>query len=124
MLTKSNYRESSLFVKWAQKKMPSHPGVSYVKGVGALTRLHWKSLRSDNRNLNREMAKKLCKNKPGSGSCDEYPFSSTFQGCFAARTCEVTLIDLDHNRGAGTALAKFLRENRIVATDPYWVYVR
>lgn len=59
--------------------------------------------------------------------CDEYPFSSTFEGASSIEwDFSVRNIAYSENRGAGTDLGDFYVDDRILAwpvEDPYWVNV-
>lgn len=83
---------------------------------------------------NRATAVKACVAKWGIGyaqgkkyQCDEYPFASTYQGASTAKGnpwwYSVQVLKASENMAAGTSLATFLRENRILSGDQYWVAV-
>ncbi|MFF4223586.1 hypothetical protein ACFYZH_12110 [Streptomyces abikoensis] len=59
--------------------------------------------------------------------CDEYPFSSTYEGASSTEwDFSVRNIAYSENRGAGTDLGDFYVDDRILAwpvEDPYWVNV-
>lgn len=59
--------------------------------------------------------------------CDEYPFSSTYEGASSLEwDFSVRNIVLGENRGAGTDLGNFYVDDRILAwpeEDPFWVNV-
>ncbi|WP_243766362.1 DNRLRE domain-containing protein [Streptomyces sp. GC420] len=69
--------------------------------------------------LNRELAG--CKAAwTGPGSCDEYPFASTFQGGIGAQTMGVPKWENDQQ---GRDMSAFLSRNRMKRGDPFLVWV-
>jgi hypothetical protein len=75
------------------------------------------------RNRNRAIAK--CRNELADepGSCDEYPFASTREGCFLAGDCSVARIPLDDNRRSGSRLGAFYKAKRILSGDAFSVVI-
>lgn len=66
----------------------------------------------------------VCKNLPC--DCDEYPFATTFQGSALANppnNYSVRLINLSDNRSAGAVLGNWLRQERMLRYDPFWVII-
>ncbi|WP_176728622.1 Ig-like domain-containing protein [Planobispora rosea] len=64
--------------------------------------------------------------------CDEYPFASTKQGAYYAKEAglanhySLRAVGQSHNRGRGShgvALGSFYTRNRVMAGDPFWVWI-
>lgn len=96
-----------------------HPG---AKSDGRpLHRHYWGPNGSQNKNRNE--ARRLCRAlKDKTGSCDEYPFASTDEGCYLLR-CHVRKIDLADNVKAGRFLGTFYRDKRIADDGKFWVKI-
>jgi hypothetical protein len=115
------YWDSARFVRDSQIDIKAHPG-EYALGGAPLNRLYWGGRGATN--LNRDEATKRCKALTQPGSCDEYPFATTFQGCFRKpKWCRVDRVILSHNVGLGRELGKFMTANRIISTDKYWTWI-
>ncbi|GAA1089598.1 NucA/NucB deoxyribonuclease domain-containing protein [Kitasatospora arboriphila] len=82
---------------------------------------------------NRTAAIKTCEdvwgNYAGSGlECDEYPFSSTYEGAAAGgdsptRRYSSRLIDAADNKEGGTRILAVYTANRILDGDPFYVTI-
>ncbi|GAB3869308.1 hypothetical protein GCM10028801_46130 [Nocardioides maradonensis] len=115
-----NTVETATHIYKAQNKLSNHPGKRLPNGLGyPLTRTYGHGYIK----LNRREAHRECASLHGSGSCDEYPFASTRQGC-ALMKCDVDLIDLDDNKAGGRLLnSELYRPYRVLDADAFWVSV-
>ncbi|MEV4432762.1 hypothetical protein [Streptomyces sp. NPDC049585] len=59
-------------------------------------------------------------------SCDEYPFAATYEGAGLNSDYSTHAVPLNQNttEGGSEYRGKFLRENRILDHDAYWVHVK
>lgn len=103
------YPKSALHIKQAQTRF----------GARTLSRYYW----GRSRNLNRSKAMSVCRKLPKAGSCDEYPFASTYQGCSIMPPCSVKKIPLADNVGSGRALGRFYLRARVVHGDRFRVKI-
>lgn len=79
---------------------------------------------------NRRMARKLCRDLPTGGDCDEYPYNASRQGCslgllespLSSRACEVQRTPSRENSGAGAWVLARQQEARVLYEDEYYVY--
>lgn len=71
---------------------------------------------------NRHVATKMCARAQVKGSCDEYPFASTYQGCSRIR-CHVAGVPLADNKQAGSILGTFYRRQRVTDGNIYYVRI-
>lgn len=113
--------ETAAHIMIAQQELRGHPGLRHSDGTGSpLVRKYWPR---GEPNLNRREMRRICRRTPGVGSCDEYAFASTYQGCYYMK-CDVLRIDLDDNREGGRQLNNRLyRPARVLDGDPYWVSI-
>jgi hypothetical protein len=137
-----NYAMSGLYPQLAQHIQDAQasglPG-SYPSG-SPLTRLTDAALLDQNRRT-------ACPSsypRPPGYTCDEYPFASSQQGAYLSgggpRTfsyCQISLqdqstgsqgysvcmIDADQNSGGGRALLQFYNANRVIDSDPFYVWI-
>ncbi|MEV5001415.1 DNRLRE domain-containing protein [Nocardioides sp. LML1-1-1.1] len=123
MKLSSNAPETARHIAKAQAKLATHPGRRNADGTGnVLVRKVWDT-RIKEENLNRREARRQCAAMQKSGSCDEYAFASTYQGCHWMR-CDVDRIDLDDNVAGGRQLNSLLyRPSRVLDGDAYWVKI-
>lgn len=90
------------------------------KGHGpALSRTTNKSLKAKNNRVacHSENSPQL---SPGQ-SCDEYPFASTYEGAANNSDYSAVAVNAAQNSFAGTRLATFYQNNRIIDHDNFWV---
>lgn len=71
---------------------------------------------------NRRAAVRQCRHQGAQGSCDEYPFASTEEGC-ATYPCSTAGVPRAENNLQGADISTFYRVSRIVVGDPFWVKV-
>lgn len=114
---RGKFPQSAAHILAAQRRLRSHPG---ARGLGGrpLRRYHW----DGRKNQNRAAALRRCRKLPDVGSCDEFPFASTRQGCYWD-PCSVRKIRLPDNRGSGAALGRFYKRSRVVSGDKFWVKI-
>lgn len=114
-----DYPKSARHILDSQRNIAAHPG-NRALGGKPLTRRYW----GDDANLNRREALKKCRRLTTRGSCDEYPFAGSRQGCYYRPTwCRVARIPLADNVGSGRKFGTFLQENRIADGKPFWVKI-
>lgn len=111
--------EAAQHIRNAQFSISTHPGAPGMGGI-PLTRHKWAR---GERNLNRSVAQAMCRQliRPAGKDCDEFPFASTWQGCYDADgACSVKYIDRADNSRAGTKMNQFYYRERILNGDPFW----
>jgi hypothetical protein len=113
--------QTAAHIKKAQQRLPGHPGQRPATGLGRpLVRKFW----GDEPNLNRREMKRKCRKIPLKGSCDEYPFASTKQGCYYFDNCSVMRIDLADNTAGGRELnSELYVPYRVLDGDAFWVEI-
>ncbi|NHA00610.1 hypothetical protein G5V59_12890 [Nocardioides sp. W3-2-3] len=113
--------ETAAHIQRAQSKLWNNPGRRNASGTGyPLVRKYWPR---NQPNLNRREMRRKCRAMKKSGSCDEYAFASTYQGCYFM-TCSVDRIDLEDNKAGGRQLNLLLyRPFRVLDGDAYWVRI-
>lgn len=116
-LSDSAVDESARHIRAAQRGLRGHPG---RKADGTpLTRTTIEQEIVDNRNA----AFAQCRREHVVGSCDEYPFATSRQGC-AFRSCSVDGIDVTDNKTSGSRLInRFFKPQRVIHGDRYWVRI-
>lgn len=117
-----------------QRDIWGHPGDPTSNAVNPLIRIPtWdhsgaKPRRSLSVRRNRERARKMCiaarVKRPA--TCDEYPYASTANGCHLAMlavgdNCSVRGVSKEENSRAGGALGAFIRLQRLLPGDSYFV---
>lgn len=116
--------QSAAHIKHAQEDFLPSPMGSWDLGGGPLHRHYW----GEATNKNRNRARTLCKAIKRPGSCDEYPFASTDEGCWFLKQdhiqCSVDRIPLDDNTKAGRMLATFYRTRRVIDSDAFYTEIR
>jgi len=96
-----------------------------LRGVGEpLQRKYWPTKENPNRIEARRMCRQL-RALGGVGSCDEYPFASTYQGCALVTVprCSVDLINLTDNRTGGSLLNTYYYHYRLIDSDKFWMEI-
>lgn len=117
--TDPNLFEVAGHVKWAQNNLKNQWG---VKGKGKpLHMLKDEKLQKKNR-------QKACgnANPPQGMSCDEFPFAATYEGAYFNpdySTHDVTATQNSYE-GGRKSRGKFLKNNRVLDADPFWVHVK
>lgn len=77
-------------------------------------------LRGEGQTKNRNAALAKCRQlKNQRGSCDEYPFAATEEGCSTAGDCSVRRIPLADNSLSGTYLGNFFKGQRVLDGDAF-----
>jgi hypothetical protein len=104
---------------WDAQHKPPHWGAQLLGG-DPLQRAYGGGIKTKNR---RE-ARRQCRLKGVTKSCDEWPFASTYQGCYVLRAdCHVRGIDLADNKLSGSFLGAFYSHNRVLDRDKFWVKI-
>lgn len=117
--TDPNLFEVAGHIKWAQNNLDNQWG---VKGEGKpLHMLKDEKLQKKNR-------QKACgnANPPQGKQCDEFPFAATYEGAYFNpdySTADVTGAQNAYE-GGRKSRGKFLKNNRVLDNDPFWVHVK
>lgn len=117
-LSRSRYLASARHVANAQTIL----GGLGAPGHAALHRTTLARLQRRNRSIAVAKCRALSP-RPSGHDCDEYPFSSSREGCANTPNCSVRYIPSADNRGSGALLGAFFRHNRVHAGDAFRVHV-
>lgn len=100
----------------AAPQTASHIGAAISGGYRSLLhRAYSGTAKRPNRNAAIRQCNAQRRYSGETGSCDEYPFASTYEGC-AAYICSTRLIDLSDNRRGGSLLGGFYRRQRLMTS--------
>lgn len=113
--------DAAEFVNDAEVNLVAHPG-AYAYGGQPLRRTRNTTTIYNNRRTACPRSLKRAKGQ----SCDEYPFASTTQGAASGirgYDWDRRIVPLSANSLVGTRLGQFLRANRIMDGDRYYVLV-
>lgn len=117
----STVDSSARFIRDAQIKLPTHPGVLGWVGLNRAAPLTI--------DANRKAVEPACKALKGNiqgYDCDEYPFASTNQGAASGTqgvNWQIALVDPSDNQKAGALLSGFYARNRMWYGDHFYVQI-
>lgn len=117
--------KTATHIRDAQNTLKDNPGRYSDTGPRrALTRKYWGRGTNPNRKIATQKCAALKREDKLTGSCDEYPFASTYEGCYWHKEwCHVRGIPLPDNSLGGSLLGAWYAQWRVLDSDRFYVTI-